>query len=130
MRSNGIKVDDVPKHLARDPAKASHSIYIPEHDFRIPLSLKGVISCPPVRKPTIKEIKTCRWISLTSEVDWDPHSDDFAENEREAQENQGIVMDVERDIFSVQTNQYDIQAADFMVPGDLMSEVLKEEKFI
>jgi hypothetical protein len=122
IRSNGIKVDDVPKHVARDPAKATHSIYIPEHDFRIPLSMKGVISCLPVRKPTIKEIETCRWILLTSEVDWDPHSDDFAENERKVQENEDIVMDVERDIFSVQINRYDIQAAVFMVPCILMSD--------
>jgi hypothetical protein len=84
--------------------------------------MKGVISCLPVRKPTIKEIETCRWILLTSEVDWDPHSDDFAENERKVQENEDIVMDVERDIFSVQINRYDIQAAVFMVPCILMSK--------
>ncbi len=48
MRFNGIEVDDVPKHLAKDPSKATHSIYIPEHDIRIPLSVRGVISCLPV----------------------------------------------------------------------------------
>jgi hypothetical protein len=55
-------------------------------------------------------------------VDWNPHSDDFAENERKVQENEDIVMNVERDIFSIQINRYDVQAADFMVPCNLMSE--------
>jgi len=81
MRFNGIEVDDVPKHLAKDPSKATHSIYIPEHDIRIPLSMRGVISCLPVRKPTVQEIENCQWIPLTSKTEWDPHSDDFAENE-------------------------------------------------
>jgi len=52
--------------------------------------MRGVISCLPVRKPTIQEVENCRWINLTLKADWDPHSDDFAENERKAQENELI----------------------------------------
>jgi hypothetical protein len=59
MQFNGIEVDDVPKHLAKDPSKATHSIYIPEHVIRIPLSMRGVISCLPVRKPTVQEVENC-----------------------------------------------------------------------
>jgi hypothetical protein len=66
MRFNGVEVDDIPKHLARDPSKATHSIYFPEHDIRIPLTMRGVISCLPVRKPTVQEVESCRWINLTS----------------------------------------------------------------
>ena len=53
MRANGLEVDDVPKHLLRDPSKSTHSIYIPDHDIRLPLAIRGVISYLPIRKPTI-----------------------------------------------------------------------------
>jgi hypothetical protein len=53
---NGIEVDDVPKHLS---SKSTHSIYIPEHNIRIPLSMHGVISYVPVRKPSIQELENC-----------------------------------------------------------------------
>jgi len=99
MRYNGVEVDDIPKHLARDPSKATHSIYFPEHNIRIPLTMRGVISCLPVRKPTVQEVESCRWINLTSDVDWDPHSDDFAENEKKAQENEHITPDDVRNIY-------------------------------
>jgi hypothetical protein len=60
MRVNGIEVDDVPKHLLRDPSKSMHSIYIPDHDLRLPLAMRGVISYLPIRKPTVQEMESCR----------------------------------------------------------------------
>lgn len=57
MRMNGLEVDDVPKHLAKDPTKTTYSIYIPEQDIHIPLAMRCVISCLPVRKPTVHEIE-------------------------------------------------------------------------
>jgi hypothetical protein len=48
IRSNGIVVDDCPKNLSPDPKTATRSIYIPLHDLRIPLQMKGVLSCVPV----------------------------------------------------------------------------------
>jgi hypothetical protein len=86
MRMNGVIVDDVPKHLAPDPVNATHSIFIPQHELRIALEMRGVISCWPGRKPTDDEIETCTWIHLTPEAEWDPHSEDFAHNERLASE--------------------------------------------
>ncbi len=44
VRNHGIIVDDVLMHLAPDPAHATHSIYIPKHDVRIPLEMRGIIS--------------------------------------------------------------------------------------
>jgi hypothetical protein len=79
MRMNGEEVDDVPKHLS---SKSTHSIYIPEHNLKIPLSMRGVISYIPVRKPTVQELESCWWITLTSDMEWDPHSEDFESNER------------------------------------------------
>ncbi|MFO0446847.1 MAG: hypothetical protein ACK51L_04175, partial [bacterium] len=47
LRSNGIVVDDCPRHLSPNPERATHSIYIPELDLRLPLSMKGIISYLP-----------------------------------------------------------------------------------
>jgi hypothetical protein len=109
-------------NLAKDPSKATHSIFIPEHDVRIPLSMRGVISCLPIRKPTVQEIESCRWVPLTSEREWDPHSDDFAENERKAHENEHIVIHTERDIFAIQTNRFELQEVENMTPASLLHE--------
>jgi hypothetical protein len=40
LRDNGITVDDVPRQYDRN---STHSIYIPEHELRIPLSLDIII---------------------------------------------------------------------------------------
>jgi hypothetical protein len=44
VRHNGVIVDNIPKHLAPDPEKATHSLYFPQHNLQIPLQWKGVIS--------------------------------------------------------------------------------------
>ncbi len=74
LRYNGIIVDDVPRHLAPDPNQATHSIYDPVTNLRIPLEMKGVISLFHTRRPSASEIEECPWVLLTSELDWDPHS--------------------------------------------------------
>ena len=35
----------------------------------------------PGRKPSVQEIQNCTWVHMTPEATWDPHSEDFAENE-------------------------------------------------
>jgi hypothetical protein len=90
LRSNGIIVDDVPKHLSPDPSMATHSIHIPNDELRIPLDLKGVISYFITRAPTPQEVETCKWIMLTSETDWDPHSDSFKINESNYDDDENI----------------------------------------
>jgi hypothetical protein len=49
LRTNGVIVNDVPVHLAPDPSKATHSIYIVKDDLVILLTLKGMISTSPTR---------------------------------------------------------------------------------
>jgi hypothetical protein len=68
MRFNGLTVDDCPKHLAPDPNNATHSIYVPQHNLRLPLKMKGMLSCLPVRLPTAEKIETCQWVELTSQA--------------------------------------------------------------
>jgi hypothetical protein len=59
-------VDDCPRHISPDPSKATHSIYIPQHNLRIPLRLKGVLSYFEMRFPTVVELESYPWIELTS----------------------------------------------------------------
>jgi hypothetical protein len=58
MRHYGIIVDDIPRHLAPNPNVATHSIYIPNKDIRIPLEMCGIISCSTRVDPQLKRLKT------------------------------------------------------------------------
>jgi hypothetical protein len=79
LRDNGITVEDVPRQYDRT---STHSIYIPEHELRIPLSLDGIISGFECQKPTWEEYENNPKIKLMADRLWQPHSDDFAEKER------------------------------------------------
>jgi len=79
-RTNGVIVDDIPKHLSHDN-KSTHSIYFPSEDVRLPLYLKGIISYLPTRYPTNDEINNCKWLIVTSDEAWNPYDDTFAEQE-------------------------------------------------
>jgi hypothetical protein len=81
LRSNGLIVDDVPQHLAPINHPSTHSVQSIDDDFILPLSLKGVISYFTTRTPTQEELNTCKWIHLTNEYNWDPHSESFNEQE-------------------------------------------------
>ena len=63
MRDNGIKVNDEPKFMVLNPNLYHHAIAIPasesrEEELVIPLSLCGVTSYFPVRKPTLDEFES------------------------------------------------------------------------
>jgi hypothetical protein len=76
---NGITIKDVPCQYDKT---SMHSIYIPGHELRIPLSLDGIISGLECQKPTWEEYENNPKIELTADRLWQPHSDDFAEKER------------------------------------------------
>ncbi|KAI2502386.1 hypothetical protein MHU86_12043 [Fragilaria crotonensis] len=86
VRLNDVKINDTPRFLTDNPDELTHSIVIPMTDsdepFVIPLSLKGVSSSFPTRKPTIEEYETLPHLTLTSdEPEYDPHDTSFAEQE-------------------------------------------------
>jgi len=81
MQHHGVIVDDIPRHLSPSPSTATHSVYIPSSNLRIPLHLDGIISYIPTHYPSTHEIETCEWVELTSSEPWDPKSNVFAENE-------------------------------------------------
>ncbi len=116
MRANGIIVEDVPMHLAPKDKPSLHSIYSQEDDFVIPLSLKGVFSCFATRTPTWDEIETCKHIKLTDEFNWDPHSEDFQDQENNLGDHMRgdySIPSVYRRIMQVSTEIYNCHEAPF-----------------
>ena len=84
MRLNDVKISELPKFLAEWPSDKTHAITIPETNdaegIVIPLSLHGVTSYFPTRKPTVAEYerKDATTFELTFETpEWDPYSVDF-----------------------------------------------------
>ena len=78
MRDNDIVVNDCPKSQCARPTADDHCLLVPRPDeeapYRLPLSLRGTISCLPVRKPTLAEFAdtTLERFELTYETpEWD-----------------------------------------------------------
>ena len=75
LRDNDLRVNDEPKFMVPKPTEDHHAIYIPEVKgespaLRIPLSLHGVTSYFPTRKPTQDEYEKSELdyhLELTSE---------------------------------------------------------------
>ena len=93
LRMNDIKIFDCPKFLIDNPSDHEHSIVIPredEDDYSIPLSLHGVTSYFPTRKPTMAEWDDAKshCIELTYDTpEWEPHSNTFHDQEVNAFDN-------------------------------------------
>jgi len=68
LRARGLIVEDCPQHLSPRNRPSSHSIYEPNEDIRLPLSLKGVTLYFTTRTPTTYEIETCKRITLSDET--------------------------------------------------------------
>jgi hypothetical protein len=80
-RSNGVIVNDVPKHLAPTVTDTTHSIVFQEDEVILPLELQGIISKLTIRTPTTDEVENCRWLILTNEAEWDHNDPLFMEKE-------------------------------------------------
>ena len=80
IREEGIQVNDTPKIQVNDPTTSDHSIYFPETDFRIPLSLWGVFSYFPSSKPMAQKLQETEEVYLLTPSRWNPHCDSYAQN--------------------------------------------------
>ena len=80
IREEGIQVNDTPKIQVNDPMTSGHSIYFPETDFCIPLSLWGVFSYFPSSKLMAQTLET-EEVYLLALSRWNPHCDLYAQNE-------------------------------------------------
>ena len=82
MREAAVTVNDTAKIHTKDPTVEDHSIYFEEIDLRIPLSLAGVFSCFPTRKPTPQDLLDGEKIVISPEgPQWNPHSESYKVNE-------------------------------------------------
>ena len=87
MRDHGLRVNDEPKFTLGKPQDHHHAITFHEQKrddgtpFRIPMSLDGVISYFPIRKPTKDEWETSspeNRITITADSpEWIPSTDRF-----------------------------------------------------
>ena len=93
VRMNDVELDDKPKFLGEDPTDQSHASSCEDNMgtlVNITLSLKGITSYFPTRKPTKHEFNNCPRIDLTYLTpEWDPHSTTFQEQEEALMDNKG-----------------------------------------
>ena len=76
MREAGIRVNDTPKIQTSD-----HSIYFPDNDLRILLSLWGVFSYFNTSKPSTEQMMDAEDVYLLTPSMMNPHCDAYATNE-------------------------------------------------
>ena len=86
VRLNDMIVDDTPRFLTDNVADHMYSLVIPFDDgnvpYVMPLSLQGVTSSFPTRKPTIKEFESLPPFHLpNADVPYDPPDTTFAQQE-------------------------------------------------
>ena len=132
LRVNDVEVNERPKFLTRYPTDSSHVIIIPSEgcDVRltIPLSLKGVTSYFPTRKPTREEYKRASTrFELTSEVpEWNPHTNLFSDQEEALVDDSGMLLDYaqperERTLLPIMTYKQEISEEITLAKYDLAS---------
>ena len=95
MREAGLTVKDIPKIHVKDPDVTDHAISLDNHGIRIPLSLWGIFSFFPSRKPTLNELQLLddHIVLITPEGTWDPHNDTYARNEENMLDWEGNIVD-------------------------------------
>ena len=93
LREAGLVVKDTPKIHMTNPERSDHSIYIPDKDLRITLSLRGVFSYFPTCKPTDEELEGTEEIIPITPVHWNPHSDVYAQNEHNMVDHEGNMIE-------------------------------------
>eukprot|EP00934_Nitzschia_sp_Nitz4_P001810 Nitzschia sp. Nitz4//scaffold191_size41780//52//5493//NITZ4_007461-RA/size41780-processed-gene-0.69-mRNA-1//1//CDS//3329540163//1810//frame0 len=113
-RLNDVIVRDVPKFLVENPDEETHAITFPEtktsQRYTISLSLRGVTSYFPSRKPTLDEYNDAfgNYLDLTYESpEWDPSCPSFAKREDAMTDWKGHVrsrLSVEHSIFALSTH--------------------------
>jgi hypothetical protein len=98
MRASGIIVNACPKFQCESPTNESHTLYFPEDDVRLPLSVHGAVSFLHTRKPTRYEYENEQQLTLTAETpEWDPHSLDFADQEERMTDDYGQIREIRHD---------------------------------
>jgi len=88
MHAHGVIVEDCPIHLSPNHS-STHSIYVLEHDLRIPLQLNGIFLYIDTFCPLDDDLEHGTWVEMTLLTDWDPYSQDFLQQEEKAMSEDG-----------------------------------------
>jgi hypothetical protein len=108
LRANGVIVDTCPKQFSG--WKSMHGIYVPDADIFIPFQIHSCISYFASCLPTDEELTTCRRITFTSELKWDPYSPTFAQEEeayargRSASSGEHYLADGDHTVFAMSSH--------------------------
>ena len=99
VRVNDVRLDNTPKFLTENLTNHNNAIYFAEEDVTVPMSLHGVTSYFPTRKPTLQEYYNSTnkeegvQCELTYETpDWDPQDEMFSTQEDNMVNSQGNVL--------------------------------------
>ena len=94
LQETRVNVNEVPKIHHESPTEGHHSIYFKGPHLRVTLSLKGVFSCFPTRRPTPQELEDeSILVVLVTPAKWEPSDDTYSKNESLMTDAQGgIVM--------------------------------------
>jgi hypothetical protein len=93
LRKAGITVNDTPKIQMQDSTVEDHSIFFPETEIRIPLSLWGVFSYFPTTKPSLTDMTSSEEVYVLTTSRWDPHDKAYAMNEENMLDWEGQLID-------------------------------------
>ena len=77
---HGVTCDITPKWASR--GKSIHGIYSSDDDVYVPFQLHGHMPYFSTRLPTSQEKDKCRWVTFTSDREWEPYSDHFRQSEQ------------------------------------------------
>ena len=98
LRANGIRVNDMPHQFDKASTHSIHVKSTAEEEIVIPLTLDGVISyVADCTKPSEDDLTNGWRVELTSDMEWTPYDNGFAEAE-------AVVEREVRDIQMVKTN--------------------------
>jgi hypothetical protein len=87
LQLNDVTVNDVPRFFTEKPTRVTHSLVIPMHNIEnpyvIPMTLHGVASSFPTRKPTVERFESLPHVSIltSEEPTYDPHDTFIAKHD-------------------------------------------------
>ena len=120
MREANLVVNDIPKIQVDNPDETDHSIWFADAEFRITLSLQGIFSYFPSRKPTQSELEAVEDVLVLTPQGqtWDPHSTVYEDNEENMVDWEGNMIESRhrtRIIVDELSNANDAMVASIMI---------------
>ena len=93
IRKQGIQVQEIPKIQTPKATISDHSIYFSDTGFRIPLSLWGIFSYFPTRKPSVQDLTDIDEVYLLTPSRFNPHDPSYAINESQMTDWEGEIVE-------------------------------------